>query len=365
MAQGLCPPSGKSSRRDEVARKKVQTSLEAVPVSRKPVEEYEQTKPHQLILFELLHPEERDFSQTVELYDFMPKYNWGKAQRLNDQYLPSLNRQFEYRGRHYKVRIEPARIADNDGNERDHYPGQREELVEDALRKLVCEGHGIFLDNQAGVVFTLYQLHQELKRRGHNYNLNQVKQALLICAKTKITLSTDDGKTMIVSSLFETLGLSTRQEWEAQPKTARAYIRFNTLITQSIQSLNFRRLNYTRSMEYRTVIARQLHKRLSHHYTQASIKDPYNILLTTIIRDLGLTRYKHLSHNLRDVQEGLQELEEKGAILSYVTTYVRPAGLKKGYSDVKFLITPHPRFVSEIMESNRRTSRTQQNPITQ
>jgi hypothetical protein len=344
---------------------KAQTPLESSPASRKSVAEYEQTKPHQLILFELVQPEEKDFSQTVELYDFMPKYNWGKPERLNDQYLPSLNRQFEYRGRRYKVRIEPARIADNDGAERDYYPGQREELVEDALRKLVCEGQGIFLDNQAGVVFTLYQLHQELKRRGHNYNLNQIKQALLICAKTKLTLSTDDGKTMIVSSLFETLGLSTREEWEAQPKTARAYVRFNTLITQSIQSLNFRRLNYTKSMEYRTVVARQLHKRLSHHYTQASIKDPYNILLTTIIRDLGLKRYKHLSHNLRDVNEGFQELEEKGVILSHEVTYVRPPGVKKGYSDVKFLIIPHPRFVSEIMESNRRTSRALQSSIAQ
>ena len=48
---------------------------------KKNFEQYDQTKPLQLVLFEL-DPKDRDYSQTVELYDFIPKYNWGKPKSL-------------------------------------------------------------------------------------------------------------------------------------------------------------------------------------------------------------------------------------------------------------------------------------------
>lgn len=40
--------------------------------------QHTQEKPFQLTLFELLKDEE-EYSHTVELYDFMPKYVWGKS----------------------------------------------------------------------------------------------------------------------------------------------------------------------------------------------------------------------------------------------------------------------------------------------
>jgi hypothetical protein len=52
-----------------------------VPAKAKKLKDYEHTKPAQLTLFEMLLPNEREFSNTVELYDFIPKYHWGKVQR--------------------------------------------------------------------------------------------------------------------------------------------------------------------------------------------------------------------------------------------------------------------------------------------
>lgn len=163
--------------------------VEPTVETEKTLEEYEQTKPLQLSLFELLNPEEKRFSNTIELYDFIPKYHWGKVQRINGKFLDSLEREFECRGKKYKVKIRPASIDDKDGVERYYYPSKREELVEDALRKFVAKGQGVFLDDQAGVTFSLYQLQQELKRNGHTYNKNELKDALLICARTNITIN--------------------------------------------------------------------------------------------------------------------------------------------------------------------------------
>ncbi len=320
----------------------------------KALDEYRQSRPEQLDFFELLLPEEKPYSNTIELYDFIPKYHWGKVQRINGQFLKSLVRRFQCRGQSYKVKIQPARIVDKDGSEKEYYPSQREELVEDALRKFVCEGQGVFLDDAAGVTFTLYQLQQELKRRGHTYSISQLKEALFVCAQTKIIVSDEEGGKVLVSSLFETIGLQTREDWKGKGRKTRAYVRFNPLVTQSIKSTNFRLLNYAKSMSYKSSIARQLHKRMSHHYTQASFAHPYHIMLSTLIRDFGLTEYAQLRDNLRDVQKALNEMKEKEVLLDYQIEKTIDARRHNKLLDAKLILTPHPRFSGEIIQANKR-----------
>ena len=70
--------------------------------------DYSQTESVQLDLFEFIQPKEKHYSNTIELYDFMPKYHWGKVERINDTFLKSLERSFECRGTKYKIEIKPA-----------------------------------------------------------------------------------------------------------------------------------------------------------------------------------------------------------------------------------------------------------------
>ncbi|MBI4738261.1 hypothetical protein HY772_01650 [Candidatus Woesearchaeota archaeon] len=320
----------------------------------KKFEEFKQTKPEQMNLFEILAPEDQKYSNSIELYDFIPKYFWGKQERINGEFLRALERSFTCRGVSYKVKISPAKIQDKDGVHRDYYPSKREELVEDALRKLACEGQGLFLDDQVGVVFTLYELEQELQRIGHGYNKADIKDALLICAKTNIEVQTEDGKAVVISNLFETLGLQTREDWKGHGQKTRCFVRFNSLVTNSIRNKSFRQLNYEKSMSYKSVIARQLHKRMSHHYTQASVMNNYSIMLTTIIRDFGLTVYEKLSNNLRDVKKALKEMEEKEVVLNFKIEPVVDGQRKGKLLDAKIIIQPHFRFGSEMKRANER-----------
>lgn len=320
----------------------------------KSLEEYRQEKPVQLTFFELILPDQRRYSNTIELYDFIPKYHWGKAQRINGQFLKQLEREFVCRTKHYRVKIKPASIEDKDGVERYYYPSQREELVEDALRKFVCEGHGFFLDDEAGVSFTLYQLQQELAQRGHTFNLDELKTALLICANTKLEIKSEDGSVTIVSSIFQTLGLKTREDWQRFGQKTRAHVQFNPLVTQSIKSRNFRQLDYDRSMSFKSVIARQLHKRMSHHYTQASWQLPYTINLLTIIRDFGLTKYEKLPNNLRDVIAGLEEMKKADVIMSYEVEKITDEKRRNKLLDAQFTLLPHPSFSGTQKAANKR-----------
>lgn len=322
-------------------------------------EDYARSRPDQMSFFELIQPQQRSYSNTIELYDFIPKYVWGKVNRVNNQFLQSLERQFECRGRHYSVSIDPARIRDKDGVVRDYFPSKREELVEDALRKIAAEGQGVFLDEQAGVTFTLYQLQKELERSGHGYNKNQIRDALLICAKTRLEVRSEDGTMVFVSGIFETLGLQTQEDWRNAGSKTKCFVRFNPLVTRSIRDLSFRQVNYELSMAYSSVIARQLHKRLSHHYTQASaLAAPYAIFLSTLIRDFGLTPYKQLRDNLRDVIGALDEMKEQGVIHDYEVEKILDAGRRNQLADARIVLRTSMAFNREIAEANtRRTPR--------
>ena len=333
------------------------------PAEVKKLTNYKQEKPVQLTLFELLLPSEKPYSNTVELYDFIPKYHWGKVERVNGTFLKSLDREFECRGMRYQVTIQPASLKDKNGEEKYYYPSKREELVEDALRKFAVEGQGLFLDDAAGVTFTLHQLQQELASNGHTYSKDQIKDALLICAKTNLTVTSQDGSAILVSSLFETLGLQTREDWLSQGQKSKAFVRFNPLVTEGIKARKFRQFNYEKSMSYKNVVARQPHKRMSHHYTQASITQPYSINLTTIIRDFGLTAYDRLSHNLRDMGTALSEMKEKGVILSYKVDKTLDSFQRNKTTEAKITITPHPQFVGEVMQANKHQTTVKQFPV--
>lgn len=344
------------------------TSLKIVPASNaaneiivteeekeaKKLEDYSRSEPVQLNLFSFVQPREKNYSNTIELYDFMPKYFWGKVERINDTFLKSLERSFECRGIKYKIEIKPARLKDKEGTEREYFPSKREELVEDALRRFATAGQGLFLDDAAGVTFTLYQLKKELKRSGHTYDVAQLKEALLICAETKIVVSTSNGAAVFVSSIFETLGLQTRDDWKGKGEKSKAFVRFNSLVTQSIKTGTFRQLNYEKAMSYKSTTARQLHKRMSHHYTQASISQPYHITLSTIIRDFGLTEYDTPKHNLRNVCKALDEMKELEVLLSYRIEPTHDPQARNKLTNAKLILTPHPKFAGEAMQANKR-----------
>lgn len=308
--------------------------------------QHNQEKPFQLTLFELLKDEE-EYSHTVELYDFMPKYVWGKVERVGGVYLPTLKREFECRGRKYSLEIAPARITDGE-TEIECFPSKREEMVEDALRKMMAEGQGIFLDGESGISFTLYQLQKELKDTGHSYSTQQIKQALTILARTGIELKSEDAEIEIHFSPIETLGFKGKND-ENQ-----TFVRFSPLVTKSIRERSFRLINYEQVMSYKSVIARLLHKRMSHHYTQASLTDPYHLLLTTMIRDFGLTRQTQLRNNQIEVEKALQEMKEKNVVINFQCDKVIESAARTKLIDVKFSIQPHPYFVSDVKKANVR-----------
>lgn len=304
--------------------------------------------PFQLSLFSLYGDNEQ-FSNTIELYDAIPKYILGKdkfGERLNP-----IEREFTYKDCKYRVVIQPARLKQADGTYLDALPGQREELVEDALRKLATDGNAVALGSQIGVHFTLYKLKKELERTGHTYSYAELKEAIKILRACNMELSVilESGKReeMYSENLFSKMAGKTDDGWlEGEGSKSLYLVIFNSLVKKSIMSLTFRRYNYELCMKYKNVIARYLHKRLSHNYIQASMLRPYEILMSTIIDGSGMTAYAKKGDNHKYISKALEELKENSVLTDWQVE-------KKRGVDYKYTLVPSGSFVSEIKRTNQ------------
>lgn len=311
--------------------------------------EYELSKPKELTLFDL-EPDEGVYSQSVELYDFIPKYVWGKVERFNGKFLDNLKRTFEYKGRKYLVTLMPARIEVENGF-KEYYPSKREELVEDALRKLMAERQSLMLDGEAGITFTLYQLQKELEEKKHTYSYRELKDAIRVLNNTDIILKDEETQSEMAFSPVESYGFS------GEGSETKTFVKFSPLVTYSIQSGTYRLINYDKAMSYRSVIARQLHKRMSHHFTQASFTDSYDILLTTIIKWFGLTPQKRLQQNLVEAVNAIEEMKQKNVILKCKVEKIFDLKPRVKLIDVKFTFQPHFDFIADVKRANARAKK--------
>jgi hypothetical protein len=331
------------------------------------------SQPLQLSLFQTFFPDDEThhYSNTIELYDAVPKYFASTKQmaerRVGGQFLPSLKRDFKHRGQSYTVEILPGRVRDKDGVEREYYPSQREELVEEALKKIASDRlNGIFLNDVAGVQFTLYELRQELEKQHHGMPLRDLITSLEICRRAGLKISSRDGKNVLLdSSIFPVLVLVSRHEWEDDPKNTRCYVQFNPLVTSSMKKLAYRQFHYVKFMQFKRQLTRWLFKRMSHNYTQASIMEPYRITQSTIERDSALINSAQLRDRVRYVCDALDELRDPPqhanapddpqacpVLLDYKKETLR--GKRNKIEDVKYTLTPHPDFVARMKKANKR-----------
>lgn len=299
-------------------------------------------------------------SNTIELYDALPKYVYGRRAPRDQERLDSLFRSFNFRGKEFTLQITPARIKDADGVERDYFPGKIEELVEDALRKLAAEGNGVMQDDGYSAKYSYYQIQKELKRVGWSYSITQIARALEICAGTIITVTGEFDGTIIDgrSPMFERITRRTRKDWKNHGKESLAVVKFHDLVTRSIKSLTFRQIDYDTSMALQDNLARRIHKRMSHVYVQASFNEPYTISVVRIFEDAGMKLHKVMSNNYTRLTKALTELKKEQVVLNWekVKTIKDPKNTRK-VENMLVAITPHPKFIAEMKKANDRQKR--------
>jgi len=305
------------------------------------------------MLLDLRAKEQDDYSNTIEIYDAMPKYVWGKKREHKDLQNATITRRCTIRGREMVVKIQPAIIEKPDGSSVLIYPGEREELVEDALRKIAVSGQGAYVGDKAGVTFTLYQLRKELSRMGHTYSFTEILESLHVCRGAILQCQTPNGNSIINSSFFGLLGITTKDEFEEHGRDAKCYVQFNPLVNESIINLTFRQYNYQVSMDIRSALARFLYKRMAQYWSQADEQNPYTPSLVSFL-DQSPRGFigKDMKTELRAMRNALDTLI-KHEVVDYYDERKVLAGKQKTI-DAQYTIYPHPKFVKEVIKANKR-----------
>ena len=111
-------------------------------------------------------------------------------------------------------------------------------------------------------------------------------------------------------------------------------------------------------MSYKNVIARQLHKRISHHFTRTNFAQSYEITLTTLLRDFGFKPAASLYSNPEDVKDALEKMKIRETIMSY-STGEPTLDSKRNHKllNVKFPVNPSVQFLNEIRKGNEKNFR--------
>lgn len=319
--------------------------------------------------------ERERLSNTVELWDSIPRYSITRRQQnaMRDEKtgsLPIHPISFNYEGESFKAVIQPARIEtlgedgkpilDERGMPRstDFYPSNREELVEDALRKVASrQSYGFFRqapEKASGVAFSLYELRAELSGRGHTLSFQQITQSLEILHSSTINVFKEkEGKTgRLSASYLPVLAAVSSQQIKDDP-SSRWVVHFHPFITQGIMTLAYRQFNYELMMSLSTQLARWLHKYLCMKFTQAGLTTPpFAIHYKTIHRDCGLLKAKHQPTNYADVAKAFDELKEKGVLAGWkCDKTIGPRGKVLG---IIYLLTPSSEFIKEAKAANKR-----------
>jgi hypothetical protein len=293
-----------------------------------------QFQDNQLSLFQTFlcnnEGERLQLSNTIELWDSIPRYSVSRQamDKMRDAggFLNLLKLQFMYRQSEFNIVIQPALIEEKDkkGNTSTvaYYPSANEELVEEALRKLAVDQNKGFFDKAeyiSGVVFSLYQLREELKRMGHTRSLEQVKLSLDILARSFIQIEGDmpESKNTKRSTYLPEVISVTKKDLDADPN-AKWLVRFHPLVTNSIEKLSYRQFNYERLMKHSRQLTRWIHKLLIQKYVFASKTKTFEIRYSTIKRDSAmLNNYARERKAQEDCDFCIEELKTDGVLAMY------------------------------------------------
>lgn len=279
-----------------------------------------------------------------------------------------MKREFVFNDKSYSLKILPARIERRvkDGStevveEIDMFPGEKEQVVEEVIRRLAAEKARLSTGDKDSIVFkfTLYEVMQELRRVKHTLSLPELKEALLVLRRSTIVIAEKGGKNALLdSSVFPQLwmrnqdvnaGGSPDENGRADVETA---VQFNWMVENTIRSVEQQRISYEWLMRIANPFSRWLFKRVAFTLLQRHHQDRSSIEITAreIMRDSGMTEWARWSNMLRWISDIVDVLKKVGALAEVEREVIK---VGKRHDDIIFRLRPSDLFLHQIAEAHR------------
>lgn len=309
-------------------------------------------QPLQLALWEIASreqapdPSRRDLTNMVALYDIAPKFSFD-TRGDGEGSLKLIEREFSFAAKRFRITLKPTRIRDNDGVVVERYLGEREQIVEEVIRRLASNRNRLTLHEGIKVrfPFTIGEVREELKRVKHTYSFAEIKEAIVLLSEVRLVIQDLDtrGSPVLSSAAFPVMGLRQRGD------DFDSFVEFNPLVADAIRLLDFMQVDYDTLMEIRDPVARWLLKRL-HNEIAATRQPIQQITATDIRRDSGMPEWKTTRNLLRRVSQAVDVLVAKGVIDKVDAEEVLEGQRKV---DIVFTVSASPDFMAKVHASNR------------
>jgi hypothetical protein len=280
----------------------------------------------------------------IALYDLAPRFAQRNA-KMAGTILTSIKREFPFGEELYKVTVTPARITDSEGNERDVLPGEREQLVEDVVRKFAAERLFLGSQNEVTAVFSVYAIQKELSRHNHTFSRQEIKEALQILHKSTIEITrvvdpkSKKPKPVLSAAAFPVLMFRDENDSESQ-----ASVQLNPLVAQGIKALVYEQVNYDWMMKIKGQLPRWVFKNVSLMLADnESNRNTVEIRASEIGNSSG-SNWQRSRQMLAEVTRAIQKLKDLDVIEAFVATPMM-SGKKK--DDVVFSIQFSATFMAD------------------
>lgn len=303
---------------------------------------------------------DKNYSNTLEIYDLAGKFIYDK----HHKYLKSASaeeteftRITNYNDMEVVISVTAANIERTVKGQVQRsfvFPGAREEIVEDVLRKLATERRAEAYEATTGtnagtrfvgISFTLYEVYEELKRVGKSYSYAEIKEALTIMNRAMLTIRSMDGSIDLSAPFFPIKAIAER----ARSSDTRSFVCFHPMVTDVIHSKMFRRYNYTKALGFNRHYTRLTYKRLCHRWVQASPDKPYTILLSTLIAAMKQP-YPNLYQDKALYEKVMEDLVNDEVLEKYEMT---PKKDGKKITDWLFKLHATNAFAKQMAANNK------------
>ncbi len=299
--------------------------------------------PLQLALWEVPEP---DRTNMVALYDIAPRFcfdmrDGGEGSRK------LIEREFTFGPKHYRITLKPTQVRTLDGTIVDRYLGEREQIVEEVIRRIAGNRSRLRLHNGVKVrfPFTVGEIRDELSRVHHSYSFAEIREAITLLNEVRLVIQDLDakGSPVLSSAAFPVMGLRRRGD------DFDSFVEFNPLVADAIRLLDFMQVDYETLMKLHDPVARWLLKRL-HNEIAVARQSVQQMTATGIRRDSGMPEWKTTRNLLRRVSQSVEVLRDLG-VLDKVDAEEVMEGQRK--VDIVFTVSASPDFMAKVHASRR------------
>lgn len=299
--------------------------------------------PLQLALWEVPEP---DRTNMVALYDIAPRFCFDTREG-GENSRKLIEREFTFADKRYRITLKPTRVRTPDGAIVDRYLGEREQIVEEVIRRVASKRSRLRLHDGGKVrfPFTISEIREELSRVRHSYSFGEIREAITLLNEVRLVIQDLDakGSPVLSSAAFPVMALRRKGD------DLHSFVEFNPLVADAIRLLDFMQVDYDTLMELRDPVARWLLKRL-HNEIAVSRQCVQQMTATGIRRDSGMPEWKTTRNLLRRVSQSVEVLRDLG-VLDKVDVEEVMQGQRK--VDIVFTVSASPDLMAKVHASRR------------